>query len=217
MRVAISLRVVRQPLAHGRWQDVASIIRSVRARDLFSFRRQIPAQRFADFFLFEQLLPVGTYMADSRSQSLTYVTVGDPDLAEHDWNYTCLASRGSRPRHTDRRSGQGFSEWLECSPWWLADVAGLVPPNGVGRRVLDKRCLSSPALAIWDSTSNKPPSQGSGSGSIWNRPARRKGVQRFQPKGTSSVHSAIWTWRCRPISRCGSGARSATLVHQRLR
>jgi hypothetical protein len=53
----------------------------------FAFRRQLPGTAFCGFFFFEQLLPVGTYMADSRSQSLTYVTVGDPDLAEHDWNY----------------------------------------------------------------------------------------------------------------------------------
>jgi hypothetical protein len=53
----------------------------------FGFRRQIPGTAFCAFFFFEQLLPVGTYMADSRSQSLTYVTVGDPDLAEHDWYY----------------------------------------------------------------------------------------------------------------------------------
>src|ERR1700674_5581996 len=53
----------------------------------FAFRRQLPGTAFCAFFFFEQLLPVGTYMADSRSQSLTYVTVGDPELAEHDWNY----------------------------------------------------------------------------------------------------------------------------------
>jgi hypothetical protein len=53
----------------------------------FVFRRQVPGTAFCAFFFFEQFLPVATYMADSRSQSLTYVTVGDPDLAEHDWAY----------------------------------------------------------------------------------------------------------------------------------
>jgi hypothetical protein len=53
----------------------------------FAFRRQIPGTAFCAFFFFEQFLPVGIYMADSRSQSLTYVTVGDPDQAEHDWYY----------------------------------------------------------------------------------------------------------------------------------
>ena len=53
----------------------------------FGFRRQIFGAAFCAFFFFEQFLPVATYMADSRSQSLTYVTVGDPDLAEHDFFY----------------------------------------------------------------------------------------------------------------------------------
>ena len=53
----------------------------------FLFRRQIAGTAFCMFFFFEQFLPVATYMADSRSQSLTYVTVGDPDAAVHDWFY----------------------------------------------------------------------------------------------------------------------------------
>jgi hypothetical protein len=53
----------------------------------FAFRRQMPGTAFCAFFFFEQLLPVGTYIADSRSQSLDYVNVGDPELAEHDWAY----------------------------------------------------------------------------------------------------------------------------------
>jgi hypothetical protein len=53
----------------------------------FALRRQLPGTAFCAFFFFEQFLPVGIYMADSRSQSLTYVTVGDPDQAEHDFYY----------------------------------------------------------------------------------------------------------------------------------
>jgi hypothetical protein len=53
----------------------------------FLFRRQITGTAFCAFFFFEQFLPIATYMADARSQSLTYVTVGDPDMAEHDWFY----------------------------------------------------------------------------------------------------------------------------------
>jgi len=53
----------------------------------FFFRRQLPGTAFCGFFLFEQLLPVGIYMADARCQCLTYVTVGDPDAAVHDWWY----------------------------------------------------------------------------------------------------------------------------------
>lgn len=53
----------------------------------FLFRRQIAGTAFCSFFFFEQFLPVGVYMADARSQSLEYVTVGDPELAEHDWTW----------------------------------------------------------------------------------------------------------------------------------
>jgi hypothetical protein len=53
----------------------------------FLFQRQIAGTAFCALFFFEQFLPVATYMADSRTQSLTYVTVGDPDAAVHDWFY----------------------------------------------------------------------------------------------------------------------------------
>ena len=53
----------------------------------FAVRRQLPGTAFCGFFLFEQLLPVGIYMADARCQCLAYVTVGDPDAAVHDWWY----------------------------------------------------------------------------------------------------------------------------------
>ena len=53
----------------------------------FLLRRQLPGTAFCSFFFFEQFLPAGIYMADARSQSLEYVTVGDPEMAEHDWFY----------------------------------------------------------------------------------------------------------------------------------
>src|ERR1700682_397189 len=53
----------------------------------FVFRRQLPGTAFCAFFFFEQFLPVGIYVADARSQSLEYVTVGDTDFAVHDWFY----------------------------------------------------------------------------------------------------------------------------------
>ncbi len=53
----------------------------------FAFKRQLPGTAFCAFFFFEQFLPVGIYMADARSQSLEYVTVGDPEDAVHDWFY----------------------------------------------------------------------------------------------------------------------------------
>ena len=51
----------------------------------FAFRRQVPGTAFCSFFFFENFLNVATYMADARRMALTYITVGDPDLAEHDW------------------------------------------------------------------------------------------------------------------------------------
>jgi hypothetical protein len=53
----------------------------------FVFRRQLLGTAFCAFFFFEQFLPIGTYMADALCQCLEYVTVGDPELAEHDWFY----------------------------------------------------------------------------------------------------------------------------------
>jgi len=50
----------------------------------FTFQRQATGTAFCAFF-FENCLNVATYMADSRRMELQYVTVGDPDLAEHDW------------------------------------------------------------------------------------------------------------------------------------
>lgn len=51
----------------------------------FAYQRQVPGTAFCSFFFFENFLNVATYMADSRRMELQYVTVGDPDLAEHDW------------------------------------------------------------------------------------------------------------------------------------
>ena len=51
----------------------------------FLFHRQHPGVAFCTFFFFENFLNVATYMADSRKMELQYITVGDPDFAEHDW------------------------------------------------------------------------------------------------------------------------------------
>jgi hypothetical protein len=51
----------------------------------FVVQRQLTGVAFCAFFFFENFLNVATYMADSRRMELQYVTVGDPDLAEHDW------------------------------------------------------------------------------------------------------------------------------------
>jgi hypothetical protein len=69
----------------------------------FLLRRQLPGTAFCAFFFFEQFLPIGTYMADARSQSLQYVTVGDPELAVHDWFY--LFSHAGILRHDTQIGG----------------------------------------------------------------------------------------------------------------
>lgn len=53
----------------------------------FIFERQVMGTAFCMFFLFEQFLPVSTYMADARAQELPLLTVGDSDDVIHDWNY----------------------------------------------------------------------------------------------------------------------------------
>ena len=59
----------------------------------FVFLRQPTGVAFCSFFFFENFLNVATYMADSRRMELQYVTVGDPDLAEHDW-FTMFSQMG---------------------------------------------------------------------------------------------------------------------------
>jgi hypothetical protein len=71
----------------------------------FAFRRQVPGTAFCAFFFFEQFLPIGTYMADALCQCLEYVTVGDPEMAEHDWFY--LFSHAGVVQH-DTQIGSAF-------------------------------------------------------------------------------------------------------------
>jgi len=53
----------------------------------FFFQRQAQGVAFCLFFLFEQFLPIATYMADARAQELPLLTIGDGDYVIHDWNY----------------------------------------------------------------------------------------------------------------------------------
>lgn len=53
----------------------------------FCFQRHMTGTAFAAFFFFENFLNVAIYMADARKLELNYVTVGDTDLAEHDWTF----------------------------------------------------------------------------------------------------------------------------------
>ncbi len=53
----------------------------------FLLQRQVQGTAFCTFILFEQMLPVSTYMADARAQALPLISVGDSDDVIHDWNY----------------------------------------------------------------------------------------------------------------------------------
>lgn len=53
----------------------------------FFFRRQPQGVAFCLFFMFEQFLPIATYMADARAQELPLLTVGDAEYVIHDWAY----------------------------------------------------------------------------------------------------------------------------------
>ncbi len=53
----------------------------------FFFHRQSQGVAFCLFFMFEQFLPISTYMADARAQELPLLTVGSGDNVIHDWFY----------------------------------------------------------------------------------------------------------------------------------
>jgi hypothetical protein len=53
----------------------------------FAYAREVQGTAFCTFFLFQQFLPIATYMADARAQLLPLITVGDSDFVIHDWNY----------------------------------------------------------------------------------------------------------------------------------
>lgn len=53
----------------------------------FLFHRQAQGVAFCLFFMFEQFLPISTYMADARAQDLPLLTVGSGEDVIHDWNY----------------------------------------------------------------------------------------------------------------------------------
>jgi hypothetical protein len=53
----------------------------------FIFHCQAQGVAFCLFFMFEQFLPISTYMADARAQDLPLLTIGDAEDVIHDWNY----------------------------------------------------------------------------------------------------------------------------------
>lgn len=88
----------------------------------FAFQRQLPGTAFCSFFFFENFLNVATYMADSRRMELQYVTVGDPNLAEHDW-FTMFSQMGVLEHDTQIAAVVRAIGWLGMIAvaiwfWW---------------------------------------------------------------------------------------------------
>jgi hypothetical protein len=53
----------------------------------FALHRQAQGVAFCLFFMFEQLLPIATYMADARAQDLPLLSLGSGEDVIHDWHY----------------------------------------------------------------------------------------------------------------------------------
>ena len=87
----------------------------------FLFRRQVQGTAFCTFFFFEQFLPTATYMADARAQQLPLITIGDPELAEHDW-FAMFGKLGVLQHDTQIASAVRFIGWAGM----LATVAWMV-------------------------------------------------------------------------------------------
>jgi hypothetical protein len=152
----------------------------------FAFRRELPGTAFCAFFFFEQFLPVGIYMADSRSQSLQYVTVGDPDKAEHDFYY--LFSQAGLLDHDTAIGGfvrilgwigmLAIVGWLIWRAWpkparkvtQTASRASSKPPNGFDFGILGSNLETAAKSPFWQ----------------WfhlEQTREQNGIRHFQPNG----------------------------------
>jgi hypothetical protein len=77
----------------------------------FCLRRQIAGTAFCLFCLFEQFLPIATYMADARAQELPLLTVGSPEFVEHDW-FAMFSSLGVLRHDTQIAELVRISGWI---------------------------------------------------------------------------------------------------------
>ncbi len=100
----------------------------------FFFRRQPQGVAFCLFFMFEQFLPIATYMADARAQELPLLTVGDAEYVIHDWAYL-FGKLGLLEHDTQIASAVRAMGWLGMIGVliWLVwrgvnDVAQAKPP-----------------------------------------------------------------------------------------
>jgi hypothetical protein len=63
------------------------------------------------FFLFEQFLPIATYMADARAQDLPLLSLGSGEDVIHDWNFL-FGHLGVLSRDTQIAGFTRFAGWL---------------------------------------------------------------------------------------------------------
>jgi hypothetical protein len=85
----------------------------------FYYHRQFASFIFCAFFFFENWIYTATYMADARSMDLQLVTIGDPELAKHDWN-TIFGNLGVLNYDTRIAAVVHFLGWigmLACTAW----------------------------------------------------------------------------------------------------
>ena len=87
----------------------------------FCFQRQIAGTAFCMFCLFEQFLPIATYMADARAQELPLITVGNPEFVEHDW-FAMFSSLGVLEHDTQIASVVRIAGWagMIAVTMWVA-------------------------------------------------------------------------------------------------
>ena len=90
----------------------------------FFSQGQTTAFAFCLFFFFENWLYTAGYMADARAMQLPLVTVGDPDLAEHDW-HAIFTSLGCLDYDTAIAAVVRFLGWCGMlgTVGWLARVS----------------------------------------------------------------------------------------------
>ena len=77
----------------------------------FCFQRQLAGTVFCMFCIFEQFLPIATYMADARAQELPLLTVGNPEFVEHDW-FAMFSSLGVLEHDTQIASFVRIAGWM---------------------------------------------------------------------------------------------------------
>jgi hypothetical protein len=95
----------------------------------FFTQGQTTAFVFCVFFFFENWLYTAGYMADARAMQLPLVTVGDPELAEHDW-HAIFTSLGCLEYDTAIAAVVRFLGWCGM----LASVGWLLRTSLVSQR-----------------------------------------------------------------------------------